>query len=208
VLLFKSFSVCSENKGKIILQKSKISLKQIGAFCKISQKFSEKKKRKKIRKGIKGPGDRIQPAIEGSPRPTSLPPRTFTPFSLSVTDTWTPLVIPPKQTGANTAHPERDLHGFFSDSVRTLAPLPHNAPHINPLHPHSPLPKTLAYRRQAALNQRRCAAATARGRRGILVSLDPLPIILLHVLFHLNQVHLSDMVSLFLAHQDVDSVRV
>jgi hypothetical protein len=40
------------------------------------------------------------------------------------------------------------------------------------------------------------------------VSLDPLPIVLLHVLFYLNQVHLSDTVSLFLAHQDVDSVRV
>jgi hypothetical protein len=37
-------------QGKYYFTRSKIILKQIGAFCKISQKFSEKKKGKKIGK--------------------------------------------------------------------------------------------------------------------------------------------------------------
>jgi hypothetical protein len=53
-------------------QNPKFVLKQFGAFLQNTQKTSEKKRRKKMRKRIKGSGDQNQPTAESSPRPISL----------------------------------------------------------------------------------------------------------------------------------------
>jgi hypothetical protein len=59
-------------------QNPKFVLKQFGAILQNTQKISEKKRRMKMRKRIKGSGDQNQPAAESSPRPVSFPSRTVT----------------------------------------------------------------------------------------------------------------------------------
>jgi hypothetical protein len=154
VLLIKSFSVCSDNKGKIILQNPKTILKQIGAFCKYSQKFSEKKKRKKIGKRIKGSGDWIQPAAEGGPRPVF-------PLSRNVTFPLSPRSLmgrhhlsslPESSTNTTTS----DAISAKSSAIRidSFAPRPRHRAHINPLSAALAPPETIAeIRCQAAENK-------------------------------------------------------
>jgi hypothetical protein len=165
-------------------------------FAKIHKR---KQKRKRERKGKrrKGPGDRFQPAAEDGPRPIPPPSRNGTEYPPpSAADRAGPPVIPSRDTETNTTRPWRDLRENLSDLGSISCPLRHatrlykppSAPHLSP--------KTLANRRQAARARSRSAATVSQEHHRFLVSLDPLSIPLLHLLFFLNLAHLADMVLL------------
>jgi hypothetical protein len=88
VLLNQTFPVYLITDRKFYLF-AKISLNQIRGFAKVFKskfKANQKRREKEIRKRLKGPGGRIRPATEGSPRPTFPPSPNHYPSSLSVTD--------------------------------------------------------------------------------------------------------------------------
>jgi hypothetical protein len=98
----------NNNRGKVLQVANFGLISNQGVFCKSFQtkiKENQKKKKRKRRKRRKGPGADFSPHRRMAHGPFPSPSANRYPFSLSVTDNWTPLVIPPKQTGSNTVHP-------------------------------------------------------------------------------------------------------
>jgi hypothetical protein len=82
------------NNREEVLQFAKTGLNQIRGFVKVFKpkiKRKQKRKEKENRKRVKGHGDRIRPATEGSPRPISPSlPNPYASLFFSPANTWVP----------------------------------------------------------------------------------------------------------------------
>jgi hypothetical protein len=99
---------------------AKISLNQIRGFAKVFKskfKANQKIKEKEIRKRLKGPGGRIRPATEGSPRPTFPPSPNRYPSFLSLSLMLGPTCHPSQANRLEHGAPEHDLAGFLANLV-------------------------------------------------------------------------------------------
>jgi hypothetical protein len=115
-----------------------------------------------------------------------------------------PPVIPPREIGTNTMHSWKISVDSSPISVQSFAPRPRQThPYKPSLRPHSPLPKTLANRRQAARARSRHAATIHREHCRFAVSSGLLLIPILHLLFFISLAHLPDTLSFPILLQDV-----